>query len=1153
MNFRNISAWSIRNPVIPLVMFMALLLAGVMSFWRMDVVNNPDIDFPAVNISISQPGAAPTEIENQITQRVESAVRSLNGVRNISSTAREGNSNTFVEFEIGMDPNDVVAEVKNAVDTVRGSLPDGILEPRISKVDIAGGFLGIYAVDADDMTVEQLSWFIDDTVAKQLLAVEGLAEVNRFGGVDREIEVLLDPVKMQALGVTAGQINIVLRQDNLDAGGGVVEVGGTRQAVRVLGNDANAYELSQRQIQLGGGRTVKLADVAQVRDGYSEQTTIAKLRGKQVVNFAISRAKGASDVTVYEQANVIIDRIQAENPGIRFIPLFDTVKYTKSQYASSIASMIEGAILAVVVVFFFLRDWRATVISAIAIPLSAIPTFWFMDLLGFNLNSLSLLALGLVAGVLVDDAIVEIENIVRHMRMGKSAYQASIDAADEIGLAVVATSFCIVAVFLPVGLMPGVTGQFFKNFGLTVVIAVLMSLAVARMITPMMAAYFLEAKGHADHGGGKWMDKYMGILRWSLERGKLTARREGLPGPRHRFWYGLSFALVILLLIIIPGAVVFTAFNGLAMLDLPAMLTSAIGLSPAEGFGFLISRILLMVQLVFSTGLGVLSAVGLLRLFRFATGLFGRHLRQSWDWLEARFFDHRVWMLGIGYFAFLLTILLFMNTPFQFNPDINDNSLRVEIEMVPGTTLEQAQVKADEVTQLISEQSDVLRALRVARQGGNATVWVTLKDERDRTSAQFKRDLAPVFARVADARVRFQDDNQPGGGGSGRDISIMLAGSNPVLLNQTAGELVEQMKGLKSIVAPRITADLSRPEIIVRPRPDLAAELGVSTAALSQAIRIATIGEIEQNSAKFSLSDRQIPISVKLPMNSRRDLSTIENLPVPIAGGGSVPLSRVADISFGSGPTTIQRYNQNRRVLIGADLAQNVLRGNAMEEINRLPALASLPQGVIRDAVGADELQNELASNFSVALASGILLVFAVLVLLYKRFMSPLVNMTSLALAPLGGIFLVWLVGQPLSMPVLIGTLLLLGIVSKNSILLIDFAIEEMETGTRKLDAIMEAGHKRAQPIVMTTVAMTAGMVPTAISLSGDGAWRAPMGTVVIGGLILSTMLTLLIVPAGFSLADGIERRLGPWMRNRFLTYRPGDEHGHRTGSVPAE
>ena len=397
-----------------------------------------------------------------------------------------------------------------------------------------------------------------------------------------------------------------------------------------------------------------------------------------------------------------------------------------------------------------------------------------------------------------------------------------------------------------------------------------------------------------------------------------------------------------------------------------------------------------------------------------------------------------------------------------------------------------------------------------------------------------------MLAKVPDARVRFQ--SQSGGFGSGRDMTVMLAGSDPELLERTAATLVEQMKGLPTLVAPRIDADINRPEIIITPRADLAAELGVTTTALSQAIRIATMGEIEQNAAKFSLSDRQIPIRVSLPEASRANLTTLENLPVPTLSGGSVPLSRVADISFGSGPTAIQRYNQNRRVLIGADLAQGVVKGSAQEQIDALPILQDLPQGVIRDVVGEEEWQAELASNFIIALVAGVLLVFAVLVLLYKRLMSPLVNMCSLALAPLGGIFLVWLVGQPVSMPVMIGVLMLLGIVSKNSILLIDFAIEAMADGQRKGEAIMDAGHKRAQPIVMTTVAMSAGMVPTALSLSGDGAWRAPMGTVVIGGLILSTLLTLLIVPAGFSLADGVEKRLGPWLRGKLLTYRPGDE-----------
>jgi multidrug efflux pump subunit AcrB len=1151
MNFRNISAWSIRNPVVPLVLFTALLLAGIISFARMDVVNNPDVEFPAVNISISQPGAAPSEIENQITQQVEAAVRSINGVKSINSTAREGSSSTFVEFEIGNDPDTAVAEVKNAVDTIRGNLPEGILEPQITKEEVAGGFLGIYAAQADDMTIEQLSWFIDDVIAKRLQSIEGMAEAGRFGGVDREIEVILDPDRMQAYGVTASQLNQVLRAANIDAAGGMAEVGGTRQSVRVLGNEESAYELSQRQIQLGGGRSVRLADVATVRDGYSERTSISMVRDKEVVNFFMSRAKGASDVTVFEEAQEVLQQIEEENPGVTLIPLFDTVEYTESQYQSSIAAMIEGAILAVVVVFFFLRDWRATIISAVAIPLSAIPTFWFMDLLGFNLNFLSLLALGLVAGVLVDDAIVEIENIVRHMRMGKSAYQASIDAADEIGLPVVATSFCIVAVFLPVGLMPGVSGQFFKNFGLTVVVAVLMSLAVARMITPMLAAYFLEAKGHAAHGEGKWMDRYMRVLSWSLDRGKMRAIRERTTPPRHRWVYGLSLLVVTLALLALSAGALFTLFGFLDGLEIPAAVADGITGTEAGFVHAVIERALQLAQLVFAVGVSfgiTLVAIAILRsLARIGSGAFGNGV----EYLRARFYDHRVWMLGVGWFALLITIVLFGAVPAQFQPTINTDNSQIEIEMVPGTTLATTQRVSRQVADLLYEQPEVELALERIREG-QATLYITLAEDRDKTSIEFERDLAPTLSQIADARVRFQ--SQSGGFGSGRDLTVMLAGSDPELLQETASTLVEQMKGLDTLVAPRISADLNRPEIIIQPREEIAAELGISTLALSQTIRIATMGEIEQNAAKFSLTDRQVPIRVRLSSEARTDLETIRNLPVQTLTGESVPLGRVAEISFGSGPTTIQRYNQNRRVLVGADLASGVVKGEAQAEVDALPVLQDLPRGVIRDVVGEDEWQAEMLDNLTIAIIAGVLLVFAVLVLLYKRVMSPLVNMTSLALAPLGGIFLVWLFGQQQSMPVYIGMLLLLGIVSKNSILLIDFAIEAMDAGVRKFEAIMDAGHKRAQPIVMTTVAMTAGMVPTAVSLTGDGAWRAPMGTVVIGGLLLSTLLTLLIVPAGFSLADGFEKRAGPWLRNRFLTYRPGenDVPGER-GVAPAE
>lgn len=497
-------------------------------------------------------------------------------------------------------------------------------------------------------------------------------------------------------------------------------------------------------------------------------------------------------------------------------------------------------------------------------------------------------------------------------------------------------------------------------------------------------------------------------------------------------------------------------------------------------------------------------------------------------------------MMGIGVVALAATVLLMIVLPKQFFPDGNMDFSRVRVEMVPGTTLDRTRTVVSEAAAIIEKQPEVKTALQSVREG-SASIFITLNEDRERTSQQFEEDLTPQLTQIADARVTFQA-NGPGGGGSGRDVSVMLSGSDPIALDNTAATLVEQMKGVPELRAPRISADLQRPELLITPRTDLAAQLGVTTVALSQAIRIATLGDIDQNSAKFSLSDRQIPIRVMLAKESRQNFDIIRNLPVQTASGGSVPLSRVADISFGAGPTSIDRRNQNFRIFIGADFAPGIVASDADKKIDNLPVMKNLPTGVSRAPFGSQEWQAEMQRDFLTALISGTLLVFAVLVLLYRRFMSPLVNMGSLLLAPLGGLMALGIAQQPISMPVFIGVLMLFGIVAKNSILLIDFAIEEMQRGVPKFQAIMEAGHKRAQPIVMTTVAMTAGMVPTAISLGGDGAWRAPMGTVVIGGLIVSTLLTLLIVPAGFSLADGLEKRVGPWMRRNLLTYRTEDD-----------
>ncbi|MEG3123994.1 efflux RND transporter permease subunit [Sphingomonas sp. GB1N7] len=1017
MSFRNISAWSIRNPIPSIVLFVMLTVAGLVSFMRMDVNNQPDIDFPVVVVEISQPGAAPTELENQITQKVEAAVRSLQGIDEIDSTVQEGHTTTVIQLALGTPIDRAVEDVRSAIQQIRSDLPDGILEPQVMRANTTGQDLASYAAISTDMTVEQLSWYIDNTVAKELLSVQGMAGVDRNGGVDREIRVILDPLKLQAQGITASAVNQQLRQVNMNAAGGRAEIGGSEESVRVLGNARTAFALGQTQITVGGGRTVRLDDLGQVRDLYAEQRSASQLDGRQVLSFDFQRAKGGSDVTVFKEAQKKLEALEKRNPQVHFQMISNSVKYTEAQYHSAMEAMVEGALLAVVVVFLFLRDWRSTIISALAIPLSAIPTFWFMDLLGFTLNNMTLMALSLVAGVLVDDAIVEIENIVRHMRMGKSAYQASIDAADEIGLAVLATTMSIVAVFLPVGLMPGVSGEFFKNFGLTVVVSVLLSLAVARLITPMIAAYFLKAKGQAKHGEGWLMDVYISTLRWTL---------------RHR-----------------------------------------------------------------------------------------------WSAVVA------------GVVAFTMTIALMIGLPKTFNPDRDLDSSTALVTMVPGTTLAETQLVVNRVAELFRRQPDVDHVYSRAFVG-NGRVTAMYKKPKSLTSSQFERQLAPQLATIPDARVSFRA--QGGWGNNARQLSIVLGGDDPKQLTQTALKLVGEMGKVPGLIAPRIEGDLLRPEIVITPHMDLAASMGVTTQALSSAIRIATLGDIDQNSAKFSLSDRQVPIRVALDQNSRQRMSTIQNLPVATQSGASVPLSLVATIGFGAGPTQIQRVAQKRQLTIGTDLAPGLVSGTAQKLIHDLPTMKNLPIGVGELVVGSDKWQAEMIVNFAVALGAGCFLVFAVLVLLYRRVLPPLVNMGSLLLAPLGGLIGLLITGIPMSMPVYIGIIMLFGIVAKNSILLIDFALEELSKGVPLFDAIIDAGHKRAQPIVMTTVAMVAGMLPTALALNGDGSARVPMGIMVIGGLSLSTLLTLLIVPASFSLAASIEVWIGPKLRRSLLTYQPGDD-----------
>jgi multidrug efflux pump subunit AcrB len=1130
MNFRNVSSWCIRNPVFPIVLFVGLMLAGLVAFARMQVNNAPDVDFPGAYVSVSQPGAAPNELETQVTQRVESAVRGVNGVDEINSTVVEGNSTTVITFQLGTPTDRAVNDVRNVIAQIRGSLPEGILEPQITRIEAEDEPISYIGATTTDMTLEQLSWYIDNTVAKRLLGLPGIAAVQRVGGVDRTIRVILNPAALESQGITAAEVNQQLRASNMNGAGGRAEVAGSEQSVRVLGNASDAYQLSQTRIALPGGRFLKLADLGKVEDSNSEQRSLAKMNGHQVVTFMVQRAKGSSEVTAYDAMQKELKALQKENPKVTFSEVFTGVDYTKSQYTSAMEGLVEGAILAVLVVLLFLRDIRATLISAVAIPLSAIPAFFFMSLMGITMNFMSTMAMGLVAGVLVDDAIVEIENIVRHMRMGKSGYQAAVDAADEIGLAVLATTMAIVAVFFPVALMPGFAGQYFKAFGFTVVLSVLMSLFVARMITPLISAYFLRSHGAQPHAAWKWMDLYLKILNWSLDTSKAHALLAKLPkAPRRLGYYGIIALFVLLIGVAFMGGTGATmmvlgkvvGWGGAINLVLGLLVGTAVAYGAANLIGFLVPRI--------------------------STGSFA-----SWQAIvaarwNARLQDHRLVMVAAGAATLLLSVVLFATLSTSFFPPQNSDYSRANITMAPGSTLKDTEQVVDRVAAVISKDPNVERVFERVNVG-EGHVNIVLKKKRPVTSTEFERNLSPTLAAMPDARVSFQSQQGGGPDGDSRDVMLYLGGEDPAQLEAVAQEIAKEMETVPGLRAPRVGSNLAQPEITIKPRFDLAADLGVTTSSLSQTIRIATLGEIEQNSAKFSLSDRQVPIQVSLSENDRRDLSTLQNLPVPTSSGGSVPLKAVADIGFGSGPTTINRSNQLRRLAIGADLAPGVVEGDVWAKINALPSVKNLPQGIQKMNLGNQKWQAELMFNFAVALVSGILLVFAVLVLLYRRFLAPFVNMGSLILAPLGAAIALHIANQPVSLFVLIGILMLFGIVAKNSILLVDFAVEMMNHGMPKDQAIWEAGHKRAQPIVMTTIAMVFGMLPTAISITGDNSWRAPMGITVIGGLLFSTVLTLLLVPSYFSIAISIESRVGK-LFHRFI----GAE-AHATGTpVPAE
>ncbi len=1004
-----ISSWSIRNPIPTIVFFLMMTIVGAMGFGSIRVNNWPDVDFPMVVVTVIRSGAAPTELENQVTRIVEDSVAGLGGVRHSQSYVNEGASTTVVTFQLGVDLEKATNDVRNAVAGVRGNLPADVQDPIVSRVENAQGqALLTYVIRADNMTPEQLSWYVDNDVAKRVLSVKGVSQLNRKGGVNREIRIELDPAKLAAQGVTAASISNQLRSENVNMPGGRFNAGTTEQNIRTVGGANSVAELSERRIALNNGSSVRLGDLGNVVDSWSEPRARARYNGEEVVGFDIQRTRGTSEAHVAKQVREVIAKLKAENKNLRIEQVASSVDEVNQSFASSMEALLIGALLAVVVVWLFLRDWRATFVSAMAMPMSLLPTFFVMLATNQSFNVVTLLALALTVGILVDDAIVEIENIVRHIREGKPPYQAAIEAADEIGLAVVATTATLIAVFAPTGFMPGIVGQFFKSFAIACCVSVFFSLVVARTLTPLMGAYLLRDKGNHKEDKPFWMDTYLKTLRWSL---------------RHKF-------VVVLL-----------------------------------SFGFFASSIAMLVMIP------------------------------------------------------------------SDNIPAGDVSMSVmNVSLPPGSTLQETDEAVKKLSADLRKRPEVVGTFATMEME-KATIIANLvpQDKRDLNQAEFEQTVSKTLGNYPGVHASFGSE---GGGGTG--AAYILVSENAKSLTHAAIQLQQEMAALPELTNVSSEDNLTRPEIVITPKPEQAALLGVSTADISSAARVATMGDIDQILAKYNEGDRQIPIRVMLKSDARAEVSNLSNMMVPTRAGTSVPLSAVADIQFGAGPIQINRLDRVRSATVKADL-NGVPTGVADKAVENTQVMKDIRAGManpdkakypgVRVQVNPNvEDFADMGKNFVVAILTGIGLMYVVLVLLFGSFSHPLTIILALPLS-FGGAFIgLILCGMSMSMPAFIGLIMLVGIAAKNSILLVEYAMVAIKGGMKREDALVEASRKRARPIVMTTIAMGVGMIPVAV---GIDSFRQPMAVAVIGGLITSTLLSLLYVPVVYVLIDKVSNFFG--------------------------
>ncbi|VBB06864.1 acriflavin resistance protein [Lucifera butyrica] len=1008
----------IKRPVFTTMVVLLLVVLGLSAYPILGIDLYPDVDLPVVTVTVTYTGASPEEMESLVTKPIEDAVSSVSSIKTLSSITREGYSQTILEFDFGTDPKLAANDVREKVAGIRKKLPDQIDEPAVQRFDISAQAIVYFSLSSDSRPRGEIRKLAVDVVKDELQRLDGVADVSVYGANDREIHIFADPKKLAAYNISATQILNAVNSQNINTPGGRVNEAGTEITVRTIGKFANIDDIGNLVVANFNGNPVRVKDVATVQDGWGEERVYARTNGKPSVLIAVQKQSGTNTVEVAERVKQKMESLRALLPSdIQITTVRDGSVYIRNSVDDVMASLFFGGLLAVIITFLFLQNARATLIGALAIPTSIIATFFLLKIMHFTLNNMSLMGLSLAVGILIDDAIVVIENIYRHLEQGKSPLEAARDGTQEIALAVLATTFSILAVFVPVGNMGEVIGQFFRQFGLTIAFAVAFSLFVAFSLTPMLSAYWLKRPVKQD--------------RSNLVEKLLSCWEAGFLAVREIYIKTLRWAL-----------------------KRPKKLVA----------------------------LAVLSLV-----------------------LNAM-------------------LLPFLGTEFQ--PSYDSGEFSISLAAPSGTSIEKmkellAPVEA-EVLKIPGLESAflVLGSQSQPVYKGFIGVHLVPADKRKSSMFDIMDELRIKFRNVKGLKIAVQN-NQGVGRGDSRPVQIGLRGPDLQKLNQYANELADRIRQISGTTDVDISSEQYEPEIQVRFDPARAGEMGVNATDAGDAIQTAFLGETTKN--KYNINDNDYDIRVQLFDRDRLNISDVANLRIAGKDNTFVRLGDIAAVKLTSGPTQIDREGRQRQVIVYANTV-GIASGDVINKItSQIMPEMNLPIGYSYKLVGQAQTMKDSFKEIARALILAVVLIYMVLAAQFESFIHPFTIMLSLPFSLIGAILGLLIAGKTINIISLIGVIMLMGLVTKNAILLVDYTNQLRSKGIEINEALVEAGTVRLRPILMTTLAMIFGMAPIALGLGAGAELRQSMGVVLAGGLITSTFLTLIIVPLVYLLIDAIQ------------------------------